>query len=405
MTDFFQNGRIATLHNLCNQPVERLEADLSRWRHKYPMTLVLPCLYSELEGPALVNIIEELSKVPFIDEIIIGLDRADSQQFEEAKLFFSRLPQHHVILWNDGPRLMEIDQLLSEYGLAPRELGKGRNVWYCLGYTLASGKAKAVALHDCDILTYRRDIVAKLFYPIVHPTFSYVFCKGYYYRAANGRFHGRVSRLLITPLLHALKKILGSIDYLDFIDSFRYPLAGEFSMIVDVMSSIRIPSDWGLEIGVLSEVHRRYSDERVCQVDIADAYDHKHQELSTDDPEAGLAKMSTDISKSLFRKLAINGIVFTPEIFRTIKASYYRIALDMIDRYHNDAVMNGMSLDRHREEATVELFTQCVMRAGDQFLHDPMETPFMASWTRVQSAIPDIYSRLLGAVEADLNGD
>ncbi|HEY7884728.1 MAG TPA: glycosyl transferase [Cellvibrionaceae bacterium] len=401
MSDFFQNGRISTLHNLGNRPIEELEAELVEMGKQKPMCLILPCLYSELEGPALGNIVDELSKVPFLDEIIIGLDRADAEQYRKAKEFFSRLPQKHSILWNDGPRLKAVDKVLDEVGLAPRELGKGRNVWYCLGYALAKGRAKAVALHDCDIVTFKRDIVAKLFYPVVHPTFNYVFCKGYYYRAANGKLNGRVSRLLVTPLVRALQKVCGHDDYLDFIDSFRYPLAGEFSMIMDVVSSIRIPSDWGLEIGVLSEVNRRYSDERVCQVDIADAYDHKHQDMSADNPDGGLAKMSTDISKSFFRKLAIKGTVFTPEAFRTIKASYYRLALDLVDRYHNDAVINGMSLDRNQEENTVELFTKCIMRAGEQFLNDPTERPFMANWSRVLSAVPDVYSRLLEAVEAD----
>lgn len=401
MSDFFQNGRIATLHNLGNRSVEALEADLCEWRHKKPMCLVLPCLYSELEGPALTNIIDELSQVPFLEEIIIGLDRANREEFEHAKQFFSRLPQKHYILWNDGPRLKAIDHVLDEYGLAPQQLGKGRNVWYCLGFALASGRTKAVALHDCDILTYRRDIVAKLFYPVIHPTFNYAFCKGYYYRAANGKLNGRATRLLLTPLVRALAKVFGRDDYLDFIDSFRYPLAGEFSMIMDVVNSIRIPSDWGLEIGVLSEVHRRYSDERVCQVDIADAYDHKHQHLSRDDLDNGLAKMSTDVSKSLFRKLAIKGTVFTPEVFRTIKASYYRLALDLVDRYHNDAVINGMTLDRNQEENSVELFTKCIMRAGEQFLTDPTERPFMSNWSRVLSAVPDVYERLIEAVEKD----
>ncbi len=401
MSDFFQNGRIATLHNLTDRPIEELEEELSRFRSKKPMTLVLPCLYSELEGPALSHIIDELAQVTYLDEIVIGLDQADAKQYKHAKKFFSRLPQHHRILWNDGARLREIDTLLEEYGLSPREPGKGRNVWYCLGYTLASGRAKAVALHDCDILTYKRDIVAKLFYPVVHPTFHYAFCKGYYYRSVNKRLGGRVTRLLVTPLTRALKKTFGAIDYLDFIDSFRYPLAGEFAMLIDVVGSIRIPSDWGLEIGVLSEVHRRYSDERICQVDIADRYDHKHQPLSEHDSTSGLSKMSTDIAKSLFRKLAINGVVFTQETLRTIKASYYRIALDLVDRYYNDAIINGLEVDRHQEENTIELFTRCIMEAGERFLTEPMERPFIASWSRVQSAVPSILKRVKDAVNAD----
>ena len=51
-------------------------------------------------------------------------------------------------------------------------------------------------------------------------------------------------------------------------DSFRYALAGEFSFRRDVLTDLRIPSDWGLEIGVLSEMHRNYAHNRLCQVDI-----------------------------------------------------------------------------------------------------------------------------------------
>ena len=157
-------------------------------------------------------------------------------------------------------------------------------------------------------------------------------------------------------------------EYLEFLDSFRYPLAGEFAIRRDVINDLRIPSDWGLEIGVLSEMHRNYANNRICQVDIADNYDHKHQPLSETDPDAGLAKMSIDISKALFRKLATQGVVFNRGVFRTVKATYYRIALDFIETYYNDAVMNGLEFDRHQEEKAVEMFSQNIMKAGKQFL-------------------------------------
>jgi len=401
MADFFQNGVIGTLHNLHNRPIEDIEQELVQWSSQRPMALILPSLFSELEGPALSSILDEIEKIPYLEEIIIGLDRADEAQYRHAKEFFSRLPQRHTVLWNDGPRLREIDDILMSHGLAPQEAGKGRNVWYCFGYFLASGRSRAVALHDCDILTYKRDMVAKLMYPLVHPSLTYAFCKGYYYRGAEGKLNGRVSRMLVSPLVRALKMTVGPTEYLDYVDSFRYPLAGEFSMLADVVPTIRIPGDWGLEIGVMSEIFRRYPNERICQIDVADRYDHKHQDLSPNDATAGLHKMSTDIAKSLFRKLAIGGVVFSPEIFRTIKASYYRIALDHVDHYHADALLNGYSLDRHSEEKTVELFSQCVLNAGHEFLENPMEAPFMPSWSRVVSAVPDIYERLIEAVEAD----
>ena len=230
MADYAQNGVIGTLHNLRTKTTEELEDELVEYSQETPMTLLLPSLYSELEGPALGPIVEHLTRAKYLSEIIIGLDRADERQFAEARRFFDRLPQKHTILWNDGPRLKELDAFLLEKGINAGELGKGRNVWYCMGYFLAAGKSKAVALHDCDILTYHRSIPARLLYPLVHPTFNYQFCKGYYYRAAAGKLHGRVVRLLVTPFIQALRQTLGRIEYLDYMGSFRYALAGEFSM-------------------------------------------------------------------------------------------------------------------------------------------------------------------------------
>ncbi len=401
MADFAQNGIIGTLHNLRNRSTEELEAELVRFSAETPMSLLLPCLYSELEGPAMGPIVKELAKIPYLGQIIIGLDRANERQFEAAKKFFSKLPQNYVVLWNDGTRLRHVDAALQAEGLAPLEPGKGRNVWYCLGYFLASGKSKAVALHDCDILTYDRSIPARLLYPLAHPSFHYQFCKGYYYRAANGKLNGRVFRLLVIPLIRALKTVLGRVEYLDYMGSFRYALSGEFSMRSEVVTSLRFPSDWGLEIGTLSEMYRNCNLNRICQVDIADSYDHKHQPVSEDDRTGGLHRMATDICKAFIRKLAVEGIVISNSMLRTLKACYYRTALDVVDHYHNDAVMSGLDLDRHQEEATVELFSRVIVAAGDEFLNRPDESPFIHNWSRVTSALPDIYDQILGAVEAD----
>tara|TARA_R110001592_G_scaffold91618_1_gene267954 strand:+ start:1070 stop:2293 length:1224 start_codon:yes stop_codon:yes gene_type:complete len=401
MGDFYQNGVITTLHNLSHRSETQREEQLMRFKESRPMSLVLPSLYSELETDALANIVDELTTVPYLNQIVVGLDRASQSEYEHALQYFSKLPQHHRVLWNEGPRLQAIDKVLEKNGLAPTELGKGRNVWYCLGYVLASGRSEAVALHDCDIKTYTKDMLARLIYPVANPNFNYEFCKGFYSRIADGKMNGRVTRLLVTPLLRALKKVCGNSEFLEFLDSFRYPLAGEFSFRLDVISDIRIPSDWGLEVGVLSEMKRNYSTNRICQVDIADNYDHKHQVLSPEDASKGLSKMSIDISKAIFRKLATNGEIFSNEKFRTIKATYYRIALDFIETYANDASINGLSFDRHAEEKTVELFAQNVMSAGSHFLDNPMDTPFIPSWNRVISAIPDIGEQLVDAVEAD----
>lgn len=401
MADFYQNGVVTTLHNLAQRDPADMEKELVKLSEKRPLGLILPSLFSELEGKALPDIINKIKDVEYLSEIVIGLDRSDLAQYKHALSFFGQLNQHHRVLWNDGPRLKALDAKLQKLGLAPRELGKGRNVWYCMGYILASNKVESIALHDCDILTYEKDLLAKLLYPVANPLFHYDFSKGFYARVADGKINGRVSRLLVTPLIKALKKTVGHCDYLEYMDSFLYPLAGEFSFRKDVLKDIRIPSDWGLEIGVLSEMYRNYSTNRICQVDIATTYDHKHQDLSLDNTAGGLSKMSIDISKALIRKLATQGETFTAEKIRTLKATYYRIALDYIETYRNDAIMNGLDLDLHSEEKAVEMFAQNVLTAGSTFLEQPMETPFIPSWNRVISAVPDILSQLKEAVELD----
>ncbi len=401
MADFHQHGSVATLHNLTRPPVADLERQLKSFSGTRKITLILPSLFSELEGPALANIVDTLADIDYINHIVIGLDRADADQFAYAREYFSRLPQAHDILWNDGPRLRRIDAALDDAGLAPAEPGKGRNVWYCIGFAIASQNSDVVALHDCDILTYSRELLARLVYPVANPSLPYLFCKGFYPRIADGKLNGRVSRLLISPLLRALQKVCGPQEYLDYLQAFRYPLAGEFAMRTAILPTIRIPSDWGLEIGVLSEVWRNLSNQAVCQVDIADSYDHKHQPLSLEDASRGLSRMSVDIAKALYRKLATDGVVFSSETFRTLKATYYRTALDLIEMYYNDALMNGLHVDRHAEEEAVELFAANIVDAGQVFLDNPMETPFIPNWSRVNAAYPDLLRELREAVAAD----
>ena len=401
MGDFFQNGVITTFHELSNRTVEELESDLMDWSKTRPISLLIPSLYSEFEGDAIPKIISELRKVSYLDEVIIGLDNADREQFNKAKDAFQGLELRSRIIWNDGPGMQEIQKELAGQNLGPLERGKGANVWYSMGYFLASGRGVVLGMHDADIVTYSRDMLAKLIYPVANPTFGYVFSKGFYFRTDPDGFNGRVSRLLVTPLIRALQQTLGQDDYLAYLDSFRYPLAGECAMNADVVLGLRIPFDWGLEIGVLSEVYRRYTSGRVCQVDLADAYDHKHQIVSEEDPNHGLHRMATDITKSIYRKLAIRGQVFSQGIFRTLKATYYRTALDFVDHYTHDAEMNGFPVDRHREEQLVEMFAQTITAAVEQYLTRPMELPLIPSWAVTADAQPDVFNRVLEIVETD----
>tara|TARA_A100001388_G_scaffold163099_1_gene121711 strand:+ start:445 stop:1665 length:1221 start_codon:yes stop_codon:yes gene_type:complete len=401
MGEFSQNGVVANLHDFSTRTTDQIEKDLEKFSKSRPMELILPCLYSELEGDALPKIVNEISKTKYLNHIIIGLDKANKLQAKKAWKFFKKLKVPFSILWNDGPKLKKLDKELKKIDLAPKQMGKGRNVWYCIGMAIARDEARSVALHDCDIKTYDRRLLAKLFYPVENPLFNYEFCKGYYPRIADNRMHGRVARLLVNPLLTAMEKTIGKSDYIDFMKSFKYPLAGEFSFRRNILPELRISSDWGIEIAILSEMQRNYSSNNICQVELADNYDHKHQILSIKDSSKGLSKMSIDIIKTLVRKLATQGYSFSKETFRSIKATYYRSALDLIDIYRSDAQMNGLKFDSHNEEKTVELFALNIMKAGELFFESPMDTPFIPTWHRVKSAIPDFLDRFKESVTAD----
>jgi glucosyl-3-phosphoglycerate synthase len=400
MSDFFQTGTVATFHRLGTSNLEKIEAELTWYANERPIALVLPSLYAEIEGDALKGIVRKLKEVKYIKEIVVTLGPASETEFTRARQFFSVLPQEIKIVWNTGKRVTEIYNEIESADLPTGEHGKGRSAWMAYGYILSQQRFHGIALHDCDILTYSRDMLSRLCYPVVNPNLDYDFCKGYYTRVTD-KMHGRVTRLLVTPLIRALQKIIGHHSLLLFFDSFRYPLAGEFAMDVDLARVNRIPGDWGLEVGVLAEVYRNSALRRVCQVDIAENYEHKHQELSPDDASKGLYKMCVDISKSIFRTLASEGIVFPAGFFKTLFATYVSTAHDLLKRYEDDAAINGLHFDRHDETLAIETFTNGIKKAAEIIMEDPLGVPLIASWDRVTSAVPDILRKIQTAVEED----
>ena len=400
MADFYQTGIITTLHKLGKPSIERLEAELRGFSKTRPIALVLPSLYSEFEGPAMPGIVKELAKVNYLKEIVLVLDKASEKEFQRVREFMSPISTDVKIIHNDGKRITEIYETLARNGLDIGQRGKGRSAWLAYGYVLARGLSDVIALHDCDIVNYNREMLARLCYPVANPNLDYVFCKGFYSRVTN-KMHGRVTRLLMTPIVRSIQQLIGPHEFLMFLDSFRYPLSGEFSMTTDLARVNRIPWDWGLEVGSLAEVYRNYSPRRVCQVDIAETYEHKHQELSPDDAEKGLMKMTVDICKSIFRTLASEGVVFSEGFFKSLSVAYLRSAEDTIMKYEADAAINGLEFDRHEEAKAVEAFTRAIMQASSAFMENPMGSPLIPNWNRVTSAVPGILDMLNKAVDMD----
>jgi len=403
MSDFYQSGSITTLHRLGAERLEAMEAELKRFADERPMSLVLPCLHSEVQGRALPAILDVLRQTPYLRRVIVSVSgTSEIAEYHAVRDMFASVPQA-VCVWGSGPAVGELLDGLRAHGLDPGPDGKGRAVWIGTGYAIARGDAHGVAFHDCDILTYDREMLARLCFPVIHPNLDYEFCKGYYGRATD-RLHGRVTRLFVVPLVRSLMQTLGRLPLLEFLDSFRYPLAGEFAMKVSLARQVRVPSDWGLEIGLLAEVFGNVSPRRVCQVEICDHYDHRHRELSALDPTQGLHRMVLDIATSLFRNLAGVGVQFDAGFLNTVCGTYLRQAQQMLGAYADDARINGLGFDPHAEEVMVETFAAALRAAGLGFVRDPLGVPAIPNWHRVIAAQSEFLADLRCAVESDAQG-
>ena len=401
MADFFQNGVITSLQMLGDRTLEDMEAELEGFAERHNMVLLLPALYSEFETPAMHTIIAELQHVRYLSKIILGLDRATKEQFIEVKKLMAGLPVEVDVLWNDGPRIQGLyDELTREgfHGLTTP--GKGRNVWTMIGYGLTDQDNYAFALHDCDIVNYSREIVARLFYPIVHPALDYEFNKGYYSRVTS-KLHGRVTRLFYTPLIDSLEKVMGSSRYLDYMSSFRYALSGEFAFIRSLGRGIAISPTWGLEVSTLSEVYKNTSNKRICQTEIMQTYEHKHQELGSKEANSGIYKMSCDIAKTLFRVMAQEGVVFSEAHFKTLLATYFQESRFEISKFVALSKLNDLEYNREKEIQAVEAFQEAIQEAAAAFYNDPLGVPSLSPWITVRSVLPDFSDKFAEAVAQD----
>lgn len=401
MADFFQNGVITTLQRLGDRPLEDIEADLVRYSQRHRMVLLLPALYSEFETPAMQRIIDELKSVNYLYKIILGLDQASESQFKYVKEFMSALPCQVDVLWNDGPRIQELyADLEGENFPGTSTPGKGRNVWTMIGYGLTDLDAYAFALHDCDIANYTREIPARLLYPVVHPALDFEFNKGYYSRVSD-RLHGRVTRLFYTPLISSLETVFGKSKYLDYMDSYRYALSGEFSFIRTLGRGVGISPTWGLEVSTLSEVYKNTSNRRICQTEIMESYEHKHQELGSQAEGGGVYQMACDIAKTIFRVMAQEGVVFSESDFKTLEATYYQEARFEILKFNALSNINGLRYNREAEIVAANAFQDALREAAAEFYKNPMGVPLLAQWITVRSVLPGFSEKFAHYVAED----
>ena len=393
----FSQGKFAKIHDFC-MDFSRMSDRLHSLSKKYPSGLVMPIIENDLNSPTLAKMIPEINQCDYLQKVFIALSAQTPEAYEQAVRLFRDLKIPCDIIWCNKPQVNAALEDLKKTGLDVTKLsGKGKDLWIAMG--IASLDLYALIVHDADILSYSKMLPTKMLYPVIEPRLDFFFSKGYYARVntETGRMYGRIYRLFINPILEALKERTNlSSRFIEYLQSFSYPLSGEFAIYSDLATHLRIPSDWGLEIGMLAELFRNASYGRICEVDLG-LYDHKHREVITN----GLLKTAEDSLVTLLRTMTeTDGIEVTSSYLKSLQVVYRRFAQDKIAQYHADATCNGLDYDRHEEESAVDSLSEVILSAGEKFLLNPAKTQ-LPGWLRTIAAIPNIREKLREAAIED----
>ncbi len=419
----------------------------SKWKKA---VLVVPLLVTEFTDeenlPVFKNIVKHLREVKYLSHIIFGLDGASDDEANDAggnleitrsdklshpaqQRFWFLLP----FMKNSQRQVLQLD-----------EPGKGRNMFLSFGIALALG-AQCIGVVDADIRTFDRKLIDRLFYPVV--VLNYQFSKAFYARLRDDRLYGRAKRLLLDPLLIALKRKFTDtqedkvLRIVDFLLNFHYQLSGEVAFENSLLRRMHFATNWGVEIFTLIEVYRKAN--AIAQVEVLEGpYDHKHQPISVEDDSRGIHKMGVDIVSTLLNALVIEeGLEISDHFVRDLTLTYLDVADQLIKMYADNAAFSGLKYDRNEEERAVRtVFKDAILLAGDllispyrlterflsfvtaneefkPFIESGLaqaigetgvklrgqlyETPHTVSWDRVNMRLPQIMYELIDIIEQE----
>ncbi|MBN1842422.1 MAG: hypothetical protein JW883_09120 [Deltaproteobacteria bacterium] len=449
MSNFAQKHTKVTAFYLLSKSNLTLKSQLRHHCKWKKAVLVVPLLASEYgdtaNRPVFENILKQLRSASYLSRIIFGLDQAETEDVHElARLIHRYDLRNCLIQYNDGLGFSGIYDQLSEAGFGLDVRGKGRNMFLSFGIAIALG-AQSVGLIDADIRTFRREQLDRLFYPV--QVLNYQFSKAFYARLKGRQMYGRVKRLLLDPLLIALKRKFTDTNeakilrLVDFLLNFNYQLSGEVVFDTSLLNRMHFAMNWGVEIFTLIEVYRKATN--IAQVEIShEPFDHKHQLLSEKDPEKGLHKMVVDIVTTVLSALVIEeGLEISDHFIRDLTVTYLDVADSLIKMYADNAAFSGLHYETNLEEAMVHgMVKDAILYAGDLLIspyrlvdrfstfvgsHEAFEpflatgllqaiaataqknreqlfeTPQTVSWERVQRKIPNILYDIIDVVEKE----
>ncbi|MBE7514567.1 MAG: glucosyl-3-phosphoglycerate synthase [Anaerolineales bacterium] len=274
-------------------------------RQNLTISLCLPALNEE---GTVGNVITTMKKAlmedfPLLDEIVL----IDSQSTDQTVAIAESL----------GIPVYKHPDLLPEMG---SYVGKGEALWKSLSVL----KGDLIAWIDTDITNIHPRFVYGLLGPLLkRQAIQYV--KGFYQRplTIGDTLHavggGRVTELVARPLLNLFYPELSGIIQ---------PLSGEYAGRRSALQQMPFFSGYGVETGLLIDLHERFGLEGIAQVDL-------EERIHYNQPLMGLSKMSFAIHQVFIARIEQRyGVELLDRANRSMKLIIHepeRFALDVAE--------------------------------------------------------------------------
>jgi glucosyl-3-phosphoglycerate synthase len=237
------------------------------------ISLVIPTLNEAATvGPIISKARRELiEEVELLDEIIV-MDSCSTDGTQD-------------VAKKAGATVCPVDEVAPEFDVPP---GKGGALWK----SQFAVKGDIVICVDADI----KDFQSHFIFGLIGPFFidpEVIFAKAFYQRPlvlnshAYEDYGGRVTEILVRPLLAAFMPELARI---------HQPLSGEYAFRRVPVQTIPFSSGYGVEIGMIFDIHKTFGLDRVVQVDMGTRC-HRNRTVKE------LGRMSLGIIQTMMRKL------------------------------------------------------------------------------------------------------
>ena len=326
MSDFFQSKSIVTLQSLSVNT--QIEAEVRRSEKR--IVVVVPCSMRHYSLRTIHNLLDQLKTVRFLHEIVVVLNGTNAElEHDNNDLNAST---------EGGLKCVSVLRVVSS--------GKGLALKAGFDYVYQHYQNNAVVVTmDADLQSFSFDYLLKLVYPIA--VFDGDFNKGYYARFSNNKLDGRLTRLLVLPLLNAIQAQHPTNELLQWLLAFRYPLSGDVAMSSRLLPQLHFSEHWAYDLSLLTSLYQAKQKLEIYQTEVSDNYEHLHRSIEKD-AALGLMEVAKDISDYL--------TALRPLDRTRLIADYHALSRQYCEKYRKLALFNGLFYSQEAEQNLIAQF-------------------------------------------------